>query len=403
MSIKYNLSVKEALELFLGDAECGMPETSLARLEKQMGAAIHPTVREFAEKYFYLPLNSGETRLGDFHIAYVWGEVRANEYLVIGYDEDESTIYGVQSPDSRENPPLYIGSHISSPEGEAVSWKLSTFTLDDFFGKVIAEGLEPYCQAAFGCEKEDISRIAAIFGADLKELDLGGDRGTSLCYNEERHELAVFRKVNGELKAVWVFAETKNHIERAPFGGNTDAELKQFFEEEFYINSMDCNFEYALTVNSERVKRARDSGAPKTQAAELERLSARCLWALGRHKEAEKLLNSAALAFTQSLTGVYTALSNMYDELGEGEKREKALSAVTTLSELSGDYDSLGLLYLSQGMKLDKDPDTIDRAIELYEKALETFRKMPKPNKHDIARAQQLRGEARHRKKDMLK
>ncbi len=403
MSIRYNLTVREALELFLGDAECGMPETSLARLEKQMGAAIHPTVRAFAEKYFYMPLNSGETRLGDFHIAYVWGEVRANEYLVIGYDEDESTMYGVQSPDSRENPPLYIGSHISSPEGEAVSWKLSTFTLSDFFGKVIAEGLEPFCQAAFGYEKEDISRIAAIFGADLKELDLGGDWGSSLCYNEERQELAVFRKVNGELRAVWVFAETPNHIERTPFGGNTDAELKQLFDEEFYINSLDCNFEFALTVNSERIKRAKDSGAPDTQAAELERLSARCLWALGRHKEAEKLLNSAASSFTHSLIGVYTALSNMYDEIGEGEKREKALSAVTTLSELSGDYDSLGLLYLSQGMKLDKDLDTIDRAIELYEKALEMFRKMPKPNKHDIARAQQLRGEARHRKKDMLK
>ncbi len=401
MSVKYNLTVEEALDLFLGDAECGLPETSLARLEKQMGAAIHPTVRKFAERYFYMPLNSGETRLGDFHIVHVGGEIRLDDYLVIGNDGE--TLFAVQSPDSRENPPLYIGSHIISPEGDVISWKLSTFTLNDFFGKVIAEGLEPYCQAAFGYEKEDISRIAAIFGADLKELEFNGDWGTSLCYNEERHELAVFRKVNGELRAVWVFAETSNHIERTPFGGNTDAELKQLFEEEFYINSMDCNFEFALTVNSERLKRAKDSGAPDTQAAELERLSARCLWALGRHKEAEKLLNSAALAFTQSLTGVYTALSNMYDELGEGEKREKALSAVTTLSELSGDYDSLGLLYLSQGMKLDKDLDTIDSAIELYEKALEMFQKMPKPNKHDIARAQQLRGEARHRKKDMLK
>ncbi len=397
MSIRYNLTVREALELFLGDAECGMPETSLARLEKQMGAAIHPTVRAFAEKYFYMPLNSGEKRMGDFHIVHVGGQIWLEDYLVIGTDGE--SMYAVQSPDSRENPPLYIGS----PEGDIISWKLSPFMLSDFFTMVITDGLEPYCKAAFAYEKEDIPRIAAIFGADLKEVGLDREWGYSLCYSEERHELAAFWMADAEMIGMAVFAETPNHIERTPFGGNTDAELKQFFEEEFYINSLDCNFEYALLINSERVKRAKDSGAPDTQAAELERLSARCLWALGRHKEAEKLLNSAASSFTHSLIGVYTAMSNMYDEIGNSEKYEKALSAVTTLSELSGDYDALGLLYQSQGMKLDKDLDTIDRAIELYEKAIEMFQKMPRPNKHDIARTQQLRGEARHRKKDMLK
>ncbi len=397
MSVRYNLSIEEALGLFLGGAECGMPETSLARLEKQMGAAIHPTVRKFAEKYFYLPVNSGDSRVGDFHIVHVGGHIRLEDYLVIGTNGE--AMYAVQSPDSREDPPLYIGSQ----DGDVISWRLGPFTLTDFFCKIIADSLEPYCQTDFGYGDEDLTEIASIFGADLKEIRIDRDGGYSLCYSEERHELAMFLILNGEVKTVGIYAETPNQIERAPFGGNTDAELKQFFEEEFYINSQDCNFEFALTINSERVKRARDNGAPKTQAAELERLSARCLWALGRQKEAEKLLSSAALAFAQSLTGVYSALSNMYDELGEDEKREKALSAVTTLSELSGDYDSLGLLYLSQGMKLDKDPDTIDRAIELYEKALEMFQKMPKPNKHDIARAQQLRGEARHRKKDMLK
>ncbi len=397
MSIRYNLTVREALELFLGDAECGMPETSLARLEKQMGAAIHPTVRAFAERYFYMPANCGGTRVGDFHIVHVGGEIWLDDYLVIGADED--TLYAVQSPDSREDPPIYVGW----AEGDVISWRLSPFMLNDFFTKVISDGLEPYCEAAYGDQKEELSKITTIFGADLKELDFGGEWGYSLCFNEERHELAVFNMIEGEVRSVWVFAETENRIERAPFGGNTDAELKQLFDEEFYINSLDCNFEFALLVNSERVKRARDSGAPDTQAAELERLSARCLWALGRHKEAEKLLNSAASSFAHSLIGAYTAMLNMYNEIGEDEKYEKALSAVTTLSELSGDYDALGLVYQAHGMELDKDLDTIDLAIEFYDKAIELFQKMPKPNKHDIARTQQLRGEARHRKKDMLK
>ena len=192
-------------------------------------------------------------------------------------------------------------------------------------------------------------------------------------------------------------------MERAPFGGNTNAELKEFFEAEFYGNSMNCNYEYALLVNSERVTRSKDSGAPATQTAELERLSARCLWALGRFGEAEKLFSSAAAAFTDSLIHTYTAMSNMFSESGDVEKSERAFDAVAALSELAGNFDALGMLYQTRGQKLDKDISTIDRAIELYDKAIEQFQKMPKPNKHDIARTQQLRGEARRRKKDALK
>ena len=93
----------------------------------------------------------------------------------------------------------------------------------------------------------------------------------------------------------------------------------------------------------------------------------------------------------------------MFGEIGSNEKSEKAFEAAALLSELSGDFDALGLLYQSRGMKLDKDAETIDRAIDLYDKAIEMFQKMPRPNKHDIARTQQLRGEARRRKKEMLK
>lgn len=397
MAVKYNLSAEEALKLFLGGAECGLPESVLSKTEKEIGAKIHPVVRKFAAKYFYMPVNSGRTRLGDFHIAHVGNETRVDDYLVIGCNND--TLYAVLSPDSRENPPISVGRI----DGDTVSWSLSPFMLHDYFCMVIAEGFSPYCEAAFGDNSEEIARIAEIFGADLNKLEFDSDCGFSLCCNDERQELAAFFYNEGELKNAAVYAATQNEIERTPFGGNTNEELKRFFEDEFYINSINCNYEYALLINSERLKRTKESGAFKTQAAELERLSARCLWALGRYDEAEKLLNSAAGAFSGSLIGTYTALANMFDEAGDSEKSDKALDAVMTLSELSGDYDSLGMMYQSRAMKLDKDMETIDRAIELYEKAIEMFQKMPRPNKHDIARTQQLRGEARRRKKDFLK
>ena len=44
-----------------------------------------------------------------------------------------------------------------------------------------------------------------------------------------------------------------------------------------------------------------------------------------------------------------------------------------------------------------------DEEEDMRLKAIELFQRMPKPNKHDIARTQQLRGEARRRKKDALK
>ncbi len=402
MSVKYNLTADEALNLFLGGSECGLPESLLSGMEKEMGAKIHPIVREFAAKYFYMPVNAGKSRVGDFHIAHVGDEMRVDDYLVIGYDQ--GTQFAVLSPDSRENPPITIGRI----DGSTVHWSLSGFMLQDFLCKIIVEGLAPYCEAAFsykpfGDKPEEIARIAEIFGADLKKLEFSGEWGFSLCYNDERQELAAFLYGEGELKNAAVYARTQNEIERTPFGSSTNEELKQLFEDEFYGNSINCNYEYALMINSERVKRAKESGAPKTQSAELERLSARCLWALGRFDEAEKLFNSAAAAFTDSLIHTYTALSNMFGEIGSSEKSEKAFEAVALLSELSGDFDALGLLYQARGMKLDKDADTIDRAIELYDKAIEMFQKMPRPNKHDIARTQQLRGEARRRKKEMLK
>ncbi|MGN1107922.1 MAG: hypothetical protein ACI4RK_00950 [Oscillospiraceae bacterium] len=397
MSITYNLTATEALNLFLGGAECGLPESLLAKTEKEMGAAIHPTVREFAAKYYYLIPNSGRTRVGDFHLAHVGSEAQVDDLLVIG--RDDTAQYAVLSPDSRVDPPVFMGRR----NGENIEWSRTGLHLEGFLAKVIASGLSPYCEAAFGEKPDEIAQIAEIFGADVKQLDLGSEWGFPICFNEERQELAVFLWGDGELKNAAVYVQTSNEIERIPFGGNTNAELKEFFEAEFYGNSINCNYEYALLINSERARRSKDSGAPATQTAELERLSARCLWALGRFAEAEELLNSAAAAFTDSLIHTYTALSNMLGECGEAEKSEKAFDAVAALSELAGDYDALGMLYQTRGQKLDKDISTVDRAIELYDKAIEQFQKMPRPNKHDIARTQQLRGEARRRKKEMLK
>ena len=135
MSVKYNLTADETLNLFLGGVECGLPESLLSGTEKEMGAAIHPTVREFAAKYFYMPVNAGKSRVGDFHIAHVGDEMRVDDYLVIGYDG--GMLYAVLSPDSRENPPVTIGRIDDS----TVRWSLSGFMLQDFFCKIIVEGL----------------------------------------------------------------------------------------------------------------------------------------------------------------------------------------------------------------------------------------------------------------------
>ena len=393
MSIIYDLTAAEALNLYLSGAECGLPESLLAKTEKDMGAAIHPTVREFAAKFYCLIPNSGRTRVGDFHLVHVGSGAQVDDFLVIGYDD--SAQYAVFSPDSRKDPPVFMGRR----SGDSVEWSRTELHLEGFLAKTIASGLSPYCEAAFGDNPDDIAQIAKILGADLKQLDFGNELKFPICFNEERQELAIFLWGDGELKNAAVYARTSNDLERIPFGGNTNAELKEFFEAEFYINSINCNYEYALMVNTERIKRSKDSGAPATQTAELQRLSARCLWALGRFDEAERLLNSAAAAFPDNLIHTYTALSNMLGECGDSEKSEKAFDAAAALSELAGDYDALGMLYQTRGQKLDKDLSTIDRAIELYDKAIEQFQKMPRPNKHDIARTQQFRGEARRRKK----
>lgn len=341
--------------------------------------------------------NSGKSRIGDFHLVHVGNEMRIDDFLVISSDGNAQ--YAVLSPDNRDNPPVYMGRRC----GENIEWSVTQLHLEDYLAKVIADGLSPYCQTAFADDSDDIAQIVQMFGADVNMLEFGGKWGFSLCFNDEMQALAVFLQGDGELKNAGVYAKTSNGLERIPFGGNTNAELTEFFEAEFYGNSINCNYEYALMINSERIKRTKESGAHATQAAELERLSARCLWAVGRFDDAEKLFNSAAAAFANSLIHTYTAMSNMLSECGKVEKSEKAFDAVASLSELAGDYDALGMLYQTRGQRLDKDIATIDQAIELYDKALDQFKKMPRPNKHDIARTQQLRGEARRRKKEFEK
>lgn len=396
MSIKYDLTAIEALELFLDGKECGMPESVLTKYENEIGVKINIAVREFAAKYFHMIPNSGKTRIGDFHLIHVGNDLRIDDLLVIGYDDDSR--YAVQTSD--EDDPLICFGRVY---GENIEWRVTELRLKDFLIKVTAEGLSQYCEAAFSDTPTDIAQILKKFGADINLIECKGGWGFSICFNDERQELAVILHGDGELKNAAVYVKTSNELERAPFGGNTNDELKQFFEDEFYINSINCNYEYALMINTERIKRTKESGAPATQRAELERLSARCLWTLGRYDEAQKLLNSAAAAFTNSLINTYTALSNMLGERGETVKSNEAFNAVLTLSELSGNYDNLGMLYQTQGQKLDKDMATIDKAIELYEKAILCFRRMPKPNKHDIARTQQLKGEAVRRKKELEK
>ena len=165
MTVRYDLTAAQALHLFLCGAECGLPESILSKTEKDMGAAIHPTVRDFAAKYYYLIPNSGRTRIGDFHLVHVGNEGRMDDYLVIG--SDGSVQYAALSPDSRENPPVYMGRR----SGDNIEWNFTQLYLQDHLAKVIAEGLAPYCEAAFGDNPEDIAHIAEVFGADVNQLE----------------------------------------------------------------------------------------------------------------------------------------------------------------------------------------------------------------------------------------
>lgn len=51
MSIRYNLTVAEALELFLGGAECGLPESLLVMTERKW-------VQKFTQQCGILPQNT---------------------------------------------------------------------------------------------------------------------------------------------------------------------------------------------------------------------------------------------------------------------------------------------------------------------------------------------------------
>ncbi len=401
MGMLYNLDPLFAMEIFYGGEKNGVWNGDIIKNEKKRGLILPHVVREFMENFGYLDVNRNESSFQFFHPDDMWkfglqtdsGEVPiivigiyGNYLLGIRTDTEElKAAFGERTDDGTE----------WSPANLNFSGMLATMFVSLLFKseghEIYKDGYDIYAQI----KKQGGERTKILPGQ-------GCPQHFSLNYSEEneRFYIAEFEEHGVEIVNL--------HI--APKKIFTLEELEKQFNKEFYENSMHCDYNHALQIQLKIMKCMGD--AEPLELVPHYKRAARCYWALGKSEEAVAWYEKGLFIVENHLEDApdqaadyYHAMANFYADTNQYQKSEEYYGKELAVRQecFPEDVYKLGMIYQSQGIFLAKDKDNAEKAIEAYNKALEEFKKNPKECKYEIARTQQLRGEAKRLKKELNK
>lgn len=397
MGLLYNLEPLEAMDLYYGGEKNGIWEGEFIKNEKTRGLVFPPILKEFLTAYGYLDINQNKDSFrfffpDDMNEISLQTEIGEVPILIIGVfrdyvlgirrdTEDLQAAFGEQTEDGT----------MWSPVGLNFSGILATMLVSLLFqsGKHTV------------CDNEDaIDAELAKYDAQRSLLRPGAGcpQHFSLNYISEKN-LFLIAEFDAQGENI-----TMLHV--VPGRALSLAELEQMFQKEFYQNAMNCDFQHALELQLKIIESLEEPTS--LELAEHYKLAARCCWALGQPDEAsswyEKGLveveNNIADAFHKAAV-YYQTMGNFYADTEQYDKSEQyyEMSLDTLRKHFPEDSRQIGQIYQSQAQFLTKHKENLDQAITLYDKALEEFQKKPKDCKYEIARTQQLRGEAKRLKK----
>ncbi len=401
MAMLYNLDPFSAMEIFYGGEKNGVWNGDIIKNEKKRGLVLPYAVREFMENFGYLDVNRNEGSFQFFHPDDMWqfgletdsGEVPiivigifGNYLLGIRTDTEElKAAFGERTDDGTE----------WSPADVNFSGILTTMFVSLLFK---SEGHEIYKDGY-----EIYSEIKKQGGERSKILPgYGCPQHFSLNYNEEneRFYIAEFEEYGVEIV----------NLHTAPKKVFTLDELEKQFIKEFYENSMNCDYNHALQIQLKIMEGMKD--AEPLDLVHHYKLAARCFWALGKSEEAvswyEKglsIVESHLEDAPDQVADFYHAMANFFEDTKQYEKSEEYYGKELAVLQkyFPKDVYKIGRIYQSQATFLVRNKENPERAIEACNKALEEFQKNPKDCKYEIARTQQLRGEAKRLKKELNK
>lgn len=422
MSIQYNLEPLAALSLYYDGEQNGVWEGDFIKNEKERGLCLPPLLREYLESYAYLEVNQGQIILfhpdtirefdlplhsngdGSIHIMAIG---RAGDLFVgieLGEDSDGSNDY-----------PIAFGT--INEEQRSLMWGPSDGVtlgglLRMMFVSMLFKGSDKFVYS--GAEIDAVLKNRGAVREKISPSE-GSTQQTSICFDEENGAFLVaeYSPSDDEMLFLHVVPRKTYEQRRAErFASLSLEELHELFGKEFYQNAANCDFSHALELQLEIIKRLESSGAEELELAEHYRLVGMCLWALGRSSEADEYYEKAGSIIKSSgdferLAAHYHTLACFYAGTARLEKSAELFRAELSLLQehFPDDVYHIGMVFRTEAELLDEANADPERVIELCELALEQFQKNPCDSgcKYETARAQQLRGNAKRRKKELLK
>lgn len=417
MALLYNLDPLKAMELFYDGEKRGVWNGEFIKNEKKRGLVLPPMLREFLENYGYLEINEGGEGAFKIFDPDGMGGVRLSDdeegdihLLVIGALNDLWVAVRMDECD-------YLRIVFGEREEDGTTWTpTDNGTLE---GVLIIMFCAQLFKAADSYVFENAIEIEAVLkkhGAD-RSLILPSDGNAqriSLCFDTDSGAFLAAEFDDADDIAMLHVVPRKTFEQRKAekYATISFDELKSLFEGEFYGNALHCDFDHALEIELEIISRLERFGADEGQVYAEYRLAARCCWALKRLDEALEWYDKTGgiaerLGDPEKLAEHYHTLANFYADNGQWEKSDELYDKQldVLLKHFGDDVYQIGMNYLSRAQFLDGAGGDPGRVIELCNLALEQFQQNPHDSgcKYETARAQQLRGGAKRRKKELDK
>lgn len=422
MAILYNLEPLAAVDLFYGGEKNGVWNGDFIRNEKTRGLVLPPIVREFLENYGYWDLNRNQSsfrlaqpdNIGEICLQTDIGDVPVmvigfyQDYLVgIRLDtEDLQAAFGKQTDDGVMWSPV---ANLNFSGILATMFVSLLFQSDDHYAFENAFEMD----AALAGQSIDNPQILQTVkkASNAMQLNSARFRPGEGC---PEHFSLNFDEENGVFLIVEYDRQGENIIclHAAPQKVFTFEELEQLFNKEFYQNSLHCDYNHALQLQLKMMEYLELEEADPLELSEHYKIAARCCWALGAFDKAVSWYEKGLPAIEDNLeyapekaVSYYHAMGNFYMDNRQYDKSDQYYArALDILYEyLPDNVYQIGMIYQSQAQFLVQNKENLDKAIALYDRALEEFKKKPKVCKYDIARTQQLRGDAKRLKKELTK
>lgn len=397
--IEVGLTPLDALAKYYDGEELGVYEGDFIRNEKRRGLKLPKILKDFLQKYGYLDINRGADQLWlpdkiDFDKVKVDGELK--DVLLIG--SFRNNLVAILAEDcEKENPTLFLDD-LPEENGEELTlvFHKSEFNLNEMMTILFLESPAVYNNSLVQNECEEILKnIESYKSAQLMKLFKEGERPSrNLCWDEKKKEFL----------ALLLFPEREVMLKFRP--SFSPRELEGILNRELYENTRGCDYNHALKIVQMLIVFLEEHGGG-SMLGEKYMIAGRCAWALKKWREADEWYRKAERVFTAEMKTTLERCQSFYEGLGnfclakEDLMRSKVANReADRICEFlgNGGARNKGNRLLRQATVM-LEIEKVEKAIEYYDQALEVFQEEPKECKYEIARCQQLRGEAKKKLK----